>query len=253
MQKLHDDESYITFPIFDQFRELTCAFSTRVGGYSEAPFSSLNMGNMKFDNPDLVKKNRNLFLSSLGIEERRVAFPDQVHSATVNTITSAGIIPESDALITSQRGLFLAVQTADCFPLFIYAPSINTVAVIHAGWKGAIQNIVPKTLDLLERKYKANMNDLYVAIGPGLQTECFEVRSDVYMQFPENLLSTHEDHSKRNLNLSGYLIQQLLDRNIPENQIYGHNDCTKCNQDRYYSYRRDGEKTGRMMGIIGSH
>jgi YfiH family protein len=245
------DESYITFPIFDQFIELTCAFSTRCGGYSEGPFTSLNMGNIKFDDPILVGKNRSLFFEKVGITKEIVALPDQVHSATIRNISSAGIIPTTDALITTKKGLYIGVQTADCFPVFIYAPKIRSIAVIHAGWRGAVQNIVFKTLDLLIGQLGTNSTDLYVAIGPGLQSECFEVRSDVYQQFPANHLITHQDTTKRYLNLSGYLIQQIRSRNIPKNQIYADRNCTKCNQEQFFSFRRDGEKSGRMMGIIG--
>jgi copper oxidase (laccase) domain-containing protein len=97
----------------------------------------------------------------------------------------------------------------------------------------------------------ASSSDLYVAIGPGLQKECFEVRSDVFSQFPEDSLGTHQDRAKRFLDLSGYLNQQLVSLNIPPKQISVSTDCTKCNSDQYYSYRRDGERSGRMLGIIG--
>jgi YfiH family protein len=245
------DENYITFPIFDQFKELTCAFSTRRGGYSEGPFTSFNLGNIKFDDPKLVSKNRRLFYNKLEISERAIALPDQVHSATIKNITSAGIIPKTDALITTKKGIYIGVQTADCFPVFIYAPKIHAIAVIHAGWRGAVQNILIKTLDLLIKQPGADPSDFYVAIGPGLQSECFEVRSDVFQQFPEDYLISHQDTSKRYLNLSGYLIQQIQSRNIPINQIFADKNCTKCNQDQFYSFRRDGKKSGRMMGIIG--
>jgi len=245
------DESYITFPIFDQFKELTCAFSTRLGGVSRGQFASFNMGNIKFDDPELVKKNRNLFFDKMGTTEKAVALPDQVHSATITKISSSGIIPKTDALITSNKGLYLGIQTADCFPVFIYAPKFQTIAIVHAGWRGVVQNILVKTLDLLIEGQGAETSDFYVAIGPGLQRECFEVRSDVYHQFPADFLFAHQDTSKRYLNLSGYLIQQLQSRNIPESQICADNNCTKCNHEHYYSFRREGNFTGRMMGIIG--
>lgn len=245
------DESYITFPIFDQFKELTCVFSTRCGGYSNGEFASLNMGNIKCDDPKLVRKNRKLFFEKVGTSEEVLALPDQVHSATIRSIASSGIVPMTDALITTKKGIFLGIQTADCFPVFIYSPKIQTIAIIHAGWKGVVQNILIKTLDLLMKLPGADVSDFYVAIGPGLQSECFEVRSDVYLQFPDDFLISHQNLSKRYLNLSGYLIQQLQSRNIPANQIYADDNCTKCNQEHFYSFRRDGENSGRMMGIIG--
>jgi YfiH family protein len=245
------DKSLITFPIFDQFNELICAFSTRYGGHSEGIFSSLNMGNIKYDDPQIVKKNRNLFYNKLDLSEKSIALPVQVHSSNVKIISIPGTVPETDALITTEKGLFLSVLTADCLPVFIYAPSNQAVAVIHAGWRGVVQNILEHTLDFLGKHLGAFSHDLYVAIGPGLQKECFEVRSDVFEQFPEDFLDTHEDSSKRFLNLSGFVNQLLISQNVPAEHIYVNNDCTKCNHEHFFSYRRDGVKAGRMMGIIG--
>ena len=245
------DDSYITFQLFDQFEELICAFSTRRGGHSEGIFSSLNMGNIKHDDPLIVKNNRKLFFNKLGIIEEAVALPDQVHSANIKIISTPGIVPKTDALVTMKKGLFLSIQTADCFPVFIYDPEKKIVGIIHAGWRGVVQNILRKTTDLIIQNFRVLSSDLYVAIGPGLQKECFEVRSDVYKQFPEEFLEIHQDTSKRHLNLSGYLKQQLISLDIPAEQIFVSPDCTKCNLERYYSYRRDGEKSGRMLGIIG--
>jgi len=245
------NDNYISFPLFDQFKELICAFSTRRGGYSKGFFSSLNMGNIKNDDPLIVRKNRNLFYSKLGIHKDVVVLPDQIHSANVKIISKSGVVPETDALISTERGLFLGIQTADCFPVFIYAPEKKAVGIVHSGWKGAVQNILTKTIEIMIENLGVLSSDIYIAIGPGLQKECFEVRSDVYNHFPGEYLEIHKDTSKRYLNLAGYLNQKLISINVPAKQIYLHNDCTKCNHEQYYSYRRDGDKSGRMLGIIG--
>ena len=245
------DESYITFQIFKQFHELVCAFSTRRGGFSKGNFSSLNMGNIKNDDRTVVMNNRRLFFKKLAIAENTVALPDQIHSANIKSVLSPGIFSNTDALVTSITGIFLGIQTADCFPVFIYCPKKKITGIIHAGWKGAVQNIVIKTVELLVKNFGVLASELFVAIGPGLQKECFEVRSDVFEIFPRKFLEYHEDPAKRFLNLSGYLKQQLISLEIPVDQIYVSMDCTKCNQKRYYSYRRDGERSGRMLGIIG--
>ena len=245
------DDSYITFQLFEKFEELIYAFSTRRGGYSKGLFSSLNMGNIKYDDLTTVMKNRRLFYKKLGIVENAVALPDQIHSANVEIVSSTGIISKTDALVTSTRGLFLGVQTADCFPVFLYVPEKQIIGIVHAGWKGAVQNILTKTINIMVENLGVLPTELYVAIGPGLQKECFEIRSDVFEQFPEKFLDFHPDALKRYLNLSGYLKQQLISLKIPPEQIYVSRDCTKCNHEKFFSYRRDGEKSGRMMGIIG--
>ena len=245
------NDSYQTFPIFDQFDEITCAFSSRRGGFSEGAFRSLNMGNMKFDDPATIYRNRSLFLENLDINQTAVAFPGQIHSATVKIISKAGEIPKTDSLITLEKDLFLGILTADCFPVFIYNPRLQLVAAIHAGWRGVLQNIITKTLDLIMKQPAAHASDIYAAIGPGLQKECFEVRSDVYNYFPDEYLDSHPDSSKRYLDMSAYIMHQLESMNIPNEQIFNSRNCTKCNYRDYFSHRRDGEKTGRMLGIIG--
>jgi len=245
------DDSYITFQIFGQFEELVCGFSTRSGGYSKGKFSSLNMGNIKSDNRTDVMNNRRLFFKKLGIEEDTVALPDQIHSTNISVVSSSGNIPNTDALVTSKAGLFLGIQTADCFPVFIYCPVKKIAGIIHAGWKGAAQDILINSINLLIKNLGVSSLDLFVSIGPGLQKECFEVRSDVYEKFPLEFLESHEDSSKRYLNLSGFLKHQLISMNIPAEQIYLSLDCTKCNHEKYFSYRRDGVRSGRMLGLIG--
>ena len=249
--KTMSDESYISFQIFEQFEELVCAFSTRRGGHSTGNFSSFNMGNIKADDRITVMDNRRLFYKKLGIVEDNVALPGQIHSANIELVSSPGNVPNTDALFSSKTGLFLGIQTADCFPVFIYCPEKKITGIIHAGWKGAIQNIIIKTIDLMTKNLGVLSADLYIAIGPGLQKKCFEVRSDVFRQFPEEFLESHEDSSKRFLNLSGFLKHQLISLRIPSKQIYVSTDCTKCNREKYYSYRRDGENSGRMLGLIG--
>ena len=179
---------YITFRIFESFSELLCVFSTRVGGYSRGLFKGQNLGNKKFDQNKLVDKNRQEFFNHFGITETAVAIPEQIHSSGITFVSSAGIIPQTDALITPTPNVFLVVQTADCFPVFIYDPVQKTCAIIHAGWRGAIQNIITETLKKLETFHKSKKSDIYVAVGPGLQQECFEVREDVYRLFPQQYL-----------------------------------------------------------------
>ena len=132
---------------------------------------------------------------------------------------------------------------------FIAEHVANQLKIIQAS---VSIGVVPYfALDILFEHHKARSSDLFVAIGPGLQRECFEVRSDVFNQFPKEFLDKHPDKSKRLLNLSAYVYQQIISKGVLAEHIHRNTDCTKCNQEKYYSYRRDGEKSGRMMGIIG--
>ncbi len=245
------DKIYITFKIFDPFEEIVCAFSTRLVVKGKEILASENKGYTGNYGSDADLTKRAYFFDRLKISEDAIVYPAQIHSANIKHVFIPGIVPNTDALITQTRGLFLSIQTADCFPLFLYAPKKNVVGIIHAGWRGAKGGIVSRTLHFMQRNIGADLSDLHVAIGPGIQKECFEVQADVYEQFPEKYLIQHADNAKRYLDLCEFLKDELTTNNVPDHQIYVRNECTKCRNDLYYSYRLEGQKSGRMMGIIG--
>ncbi len=248
---MNSDPSLIRFSIFTPFPELVCAFSTRIGGVSESPYDGQNMGLKTGDDPDNVLRNRKSFFSKLGISEKEIAFSDQIHGTKIAAVFKPGVYESCDALITNEPNTFLAIQTADCFPLFFYEPQQKAVAAVHAGWRGAISGIVPATLDLLVEKYRIQTEQLRVAIGPGLQKECFEVGEVVFKQVDEKFLTKHPDRQKRYFDLYGFLFDQLTEKNVLPDHIFDLNHCTKCLEQRYFSFRRDGKQSGRMIGLIG--
>lgn len=243
--------SYIQFNIFNPYSNLVCAFSTRFGGTSKDPYHSLNLGLKTGDKLAFVHENRARFIRSLSINEDQIAYTDQVHSANVEIVTKAGIYAETDALITVRKNLFLVIQTADCFPLFVVDPGTNIIAAIHAGWRGALQGVIENTLKTMETKLNVNPDNLFVAVGPGLQQECFEIQSDVYDQIENKYLKIHSDETKRFLDLKNLIIDKLLQSGLNRKHIYDSGRCTKCEKESFYSFRRDKNKSGRMMGIIG--
>ncbi len=247
------DNSYITFDLFKQFEEIICTFSTRKGGYSTGPFTSQNMGNVQHDKSEVVKRNRLNYYKNLNIDPTKVILPGQIHSANITVVNSGGQAGNSDALISNKFNLFLGIQTADCFPIFLYEPGNRVIGAIHAGWQGAIAGIIPKTIALMETRLGANPSDIFAAIGPGLQKDCFEVREDVYHQFSEMYWHSHPDRTKRYLDLQAFIRDCLIKTGLQRQNIESDNSCTRCRVDLYYSYRRDGEKSGRMMGLLGIH
>jgi YfiH family protein len=245
------DKIYITFNIFDRFEEIVCALSTRLGVKGKETHAGENKGSTGLygPHPRLIKHNH--FFDRLKISKEAIVYPTQIHSANIRYVSTPGIVPKTDALVTQTRGLFLSIQTADCFPVFLYAPKKNAVGIIHAGWRGAKKGIVSRTLHFMQRNMGVDLSDLHVAIGPGIQKECFEVQADVFEQFPEKYLIQHADSAKRYLDLCGFLKDELTTLCVPDHQIYVRNECTKCRNDFYYSYRFEGQKSGRMVGVIG--
>lgn len=246
-----NNPSYISFPFFDKFPEILCAFSTRNGGFSQNIYSSLNMGLNTGDDRDIILKNRHSFFENLGINAKHIAFQGQIHSANVKSVSKGGNYQNTDALFTTVSGIFLSVQTADCIPIFIYSPDQHAIAVIHAGWRGALSGVLKNSLTLFESDKKDNLKNLYVAFGPALQKTCFEIKEDVYSKVPEKFLLIHKEENRRYLDLQSCLKTQLTENGVVSENIFINKTCTHCDSERFYSYRRDRNNSGRMMGIIG--
>lgn len=238
------------FDLLKPFPQLIHGFSTRVGGVSLPPFNTLNLGLHTGDDPKAVQQNRALFFNALGIRKQNVVFPEQVHSDTIRFVDTPGIVPHCDALITNRTNLFLSIQTADCFPVFVYDPVQKAVGIIHSGWRGTVKNIVGQTIRQFKARFHSEPERLLVAVGPGVQQSCYQIDEATAKYFhPKFLKPDGPEHFK--LNLQGAIIEQIRDEGVPNANIEIDTDCTHCRSDLYYSYRRDGKQSGRMMGIIG--
>ena len=247
MMKTH----HVSFNIFETFSNLVCQFSTRNGGISVGDFTSLNLGLRTGDNQDIVKQNRAKFFQDLDVTMENIAFTDQVHSSRVEIVRESKIYPESDGLITDQKNLFLVIQTADCFPVFMYDPVTEVVAAVHCGWRSVFKGILENTITLMRNHFEIDPQNILTAIGPGLQKECFEVRADLYEQVEGKYLSDYPEAGKRLFDLQKMIIDILNNQGVCSHHVSHHNQCTKCNGAMFYSFRRDGQRSGRMMGVIG--
>lgn len=238
------------YSIFSPFPKLVQGFSTRIGGISRPPFDSLNLGLSTQDDRQAVVVNRQLFFKALNVPAERMVFPQQVHSDTIRIVTKPCIVAKCDALITNQPNLFLSIQTADCFPVFFFDPQEQVVAIVHSGWAGTAKNIVGETIRKLKETFEIQPQNLHIAIGPGVQKSCYQV-DDVVIPYFDSDFYEEDGTGHYLLDLQGAIRQQILNEGVPNEQIDADPDCTHCRSDLYYSYRRDGQQSGRMMGIIG--
>ncbi len=238
------------FALLSQYPSLIHAFSTRKGGVSEPPFHYLNLGLSTTDDPERVKANRRLFFEALNIKEDRLVFPQQVHSANIQIVKKAGVVAECDALITDTPNLFLTVQTADCFPVFVFDPQNKVTAIIHSGWRGTAQNIVGKTIRAMRETFRCSPENILVGIGPGVQKSCYQIDEKTAQYFDKQFLSPDgPGHFK--LDLLEAIVFQLTEQGVLPGHVERDATCTHCATDEYFSYRRDGNYSGRMMGVIG--
>ena len=242
----------------------TNAFSTRGGGVSPLPQSSLSLGNFSQDEGANVRENRRRFLAALGASDWTLVTARQIHSTDVRTVADrddARAEPQpGDALIANLADVLLAVQTADCLPILLADPRSGAAAAVHAGWRGTLGGIVARTVKEMQLRFGTRPADLYVALGPAIGPCCFEVGPEVIAQFhaeypyAEDLTSHPQANGKANLNLNLANRRQLIDAGVADERIFDCKLCTVCHNHLFFSYRRErgAEKpVGRLMGVIG--
>lgn len=160
-----------------------------------------------------------------------------------------------DALVTDQPGVTVAVRTADCVPVLLYDRRKKAVAAIHAGWRGAVAGIVPRTIELMASKFKVLESDLRVSIGPSAGPCCYEVDETVLAPLRSGGADwggvLHDDHgTKARLDLKALVRKQVARIGIQSKHITAVNLCTICHRDLFYSYRREGRVNGTMLSGI---
>jgi YfiH family protein len=221
------------------------AFSTRKEGVSQKPFDTLNLGDRCGDDEKNVQENRHRFFQSLGIKHDELAIPVQIHGNHILQVTTPGIYPETDGLITDVPGICLVIQVADCLPIYLYDPVHRAIGLIHAGWRGSARKIVVEGLSAMKFSFKSRAEDLSVFLGPSIGPCCYEVGTDVSNHFPENVMQGNR------LNLWKMNQNLLIESGVSPDNITVSGLCTACYSDWFFSHRKSGGKTGRMMGIIG--
>jgi len=160
-----------------------------------------------------------------------------------------------DASVTDLTGMALGVLVADCVPILLYDPVKKAVSAVHSGWKGTVSDVPGAAVEAMQREYGSSPSDILAAIGPAIGPCCYEVDQRVVGPLKESIgdregLLTDKGGGRWLLDLwkanSALLVRTGL---RPENiEVVGL--CTSCNSDRFYSYRKDGPNTGRMMGLV---
>ncbi len=231
-----------------QFPNVDAAMSTRQGADDAAPFG-FNLGFKVGDDPDRVERHLRRFLACLDLAPEDMAFMDQVHEDRIAEAIEAGEYPSCDGLHSTQPGLGLAVRVADCLPVLYYAPAVNAIAAVHAGWRGTAEHLAAKMVTTLCGTYGCEPSDIHVYIGAGAGPCCYEVGPDVAALFPQELLRPREGRNPT-LDLPEANVRQLLEAGLPAANIDVERRCTVCSPALFHSHRRDGAASGRMFAVI---
>lgn len=236
-----------TSTLLSSIKNVRFAMSTRKGSTYGKDYP-LNMSYRVGDRAERVDANRRAFFESLGVQDGRVAIPKQCHSTTILVVNEGGTYEVCDGLITAEKNLWLVVSVADCIPLMLVDTRRHVVAALHAGWRGTLGRIAEQGVDLLKNRFGTEPEDLKAYIGPSAGACCYEVGEEVFSRFSEDVLarrdcSVYLDLKKENK-------RQLLRGGLREEHIEVSPHCTICTPDLFHSYRRDRERSGRMMAAI---
>jgi YfiH family protein len=267
---------------------LVHGFSTRIGGVSRAyGGKALNLGFTPTDSRAAVERNRELFLKQLGATSGRNIWPlvslRQIHSDLISRVDGSEVARESiagDGLVTDTPGIVIVVQTADCLPIILVDRKLHALGVFHAGWRGTAQRIVEKGVGEMRKHFKSDPRNLLAAIGPGVQSCCYEVGEEVRTKFEAQfaysgslfrevkesdpvrekypllfLTARAPGHSELPTKLFLDLVEanrrQLLDAGLSAKNIDATGPCTACHTELLFSYRAEKGATGRMMAAAG--
>jgi YfiH family protein len=217
------------------------AFTTRIGGVSEGPYASLNLGRKSGDDVERVDENRRIACEAIGADLEKLALNYQVHSTRVLEAAPAMRGEHADGLWTDEPGLPILAMSADCLPIVLARADAGNpaVAVLHAGWRGLLDGIVAAGTEAL------GGGTLTAAIGPGIGPCCYEVGEEVAAPFRDRF----GDDVMRQSRLDLWTSAERALRAAGIQQVERLDRCTACEPDTFFSHRRDAGRTGRQ-GVI---
>jgi YfiH family protein len=221
------------------------------GGSSKGNFDNFNLALHVVDDHVAVLANRDLLLSYYGLPSPPV-WINQTHSNKSVDADSVSKITNADASYSQNIGTVCGILTADCLPVFVSNNEGTAIGIAHAGWRGLVDGIIESLIESLIESFNCNTEDLIVHLGPAISQLSFEVGEEVKSQY----LSKNENfescftflNDKHYLDL--YDAARVVLQGLGISSISGGDRCTYREQDQYFSYRRDGEQSGRMAHLI---
>ncbi len=260
--------AYLTFKKFEEYTFLKHAFSTRLGGVSKGPFCSMNLSNKTSDTKENIQENQRLFCKATGFSENTLVKPIMVHGKKIGVAKSENVgsgnerpsdFPDTDGLITNISGVTLVTSHADCPSIFILDPIKRAIGLVHAGWKGTVQEIAKEAVNMLNSEFGSDPKEMICCIGPSICKNCFTVQNDVVEKFHagdfidiNNII--FKQNGESHIDLYEANRQVLIKSGINETNIIISDICTMCNKDLLFSHRaaKGGDRGGMlaMMSLL---
>lgn len=230
-----------------------CAcFTTRTGGVSPTPFDSLNFATDSDDLPEHIDRNIDILTNTVGL-----ACPPhqarQVHKSDLIWCSGKGGMQpvDADILLSRQLDTAVAVRTADCLPILLADPYARIVAAVHAGWRGTAAAIVRTAVTAMVQQ-GANAEKILASLGPCIGPCCFVIGEDAAGKLAASSPGANQYilHSPLRADLVAINRLQLLDCGVTEAHIECTHLCTVCHPDQFFSFRRDGSRSGRQLAVV---
>ena len=230
-------------------------FPERDGGISRGLRASLNLGKRWGDDEQNVEQNRRLLARHAGYDPEQLQLMRHVHGTDVWKVGEP--LPDTaefDGLVTDRVGPVLGAFAADCIPLLFADPVARVIGSAHAGWRGTVNGVATNVVRRMG-ELGATPGNIRIALGPSIGPECFEVGPEVVDQFRAAFGAdvpgmVVQGPAKEHIDLRVAMRAQLETAGIRAEHIDSAPPCTKCEGERFFSYRRDGRDGGVHMGFI---
>ncbi len=238
---------WLEYDVLEKFPHVLHGTFSRHGGMSADRFATLNLSDETADQRESVKLNREIVRKAVGVA--KIVFPHQMHGVNVCRITSKNVdsTVQADALYTTEKNVGLGVCHADCQAAIFYDPVHEAIAIAHCGWKGSAQNIYARLIETLQRELGTQPHNLLVCVSPSLGPDHAEFKN-----YKHELPKEFWDFQTKPTYFDFWKISrmQLEKCGVLKNNMEFAEDCTYCNKDDYFSYRRE-KITGRNATIVG--
>ncbi|UYM05351.1 peptidoglycan editing factor PgeF [Solicola gregarius] len=228
------------------------AFTDRHGGASVGPWESLNLGTSNGDDAASVERNLDDLAAAFGADRDSMVRMSQFHGNDVHVVASDhdGSVPRADALVTDVPGVSLLVRVADCAPVVLVAPDDGVVGVVHAGREGVANGVVVRTVEAMR---DLGAGPVHAWIGPRACGACYEVPAEMRARVSAIVPATHATtpSGTPSLDLAAGLAAQLSAVGVAITDLAEHRAaCTIEGVDDYFSYRRQGQQSGRLGALV---
>jgi YfiH family protein len=236
-------------------------FNLRTSGTSEGAYAWQNLGRSVGDVPERVEENHRRFAAEVGYAYGTLYETSQVHGAAVHVVAEGSDVRQvravtADALV-APPGVAIGVRVADCVPVLLVDTHGGAVAAVHAGWRGTVRGVVEAGVRALLHHGAGDPRALRAAVLPHIRRCCFEVGDDVALELLEAMpgrdpSAIDRSRAKPHVDLTAIVRAKLRALGVPDDAIDDVAGCTRCEPERFFSFRRDGKQSGRHLAAIVS-